>query len=456
MNPRANLFRRDFFKQLALGGSLGAAGLRQALEVSAALHQGQPLAPRAGHFPARAKRLILFFMTGGISHVDTFDYKSKLQSSSGTSYGKQVLKASPFAFEVCGQSGRMVSDLFPRIRTVIDEFCLIHSMSNASGGHSAATLGMHTGSITIPLPSIGSWVSHALGTENSNLPSFVVFAAKEPYNAYQCWDSNFLPGVHTGVRVVPGPEPIPYLKGAPVSVRRQELERRMLRDLNEDHLRLHPGEVQFATRMQNFNTAYGLMQEAPEAFETSGESDSVLDLYGINRSDRKSFGWQCLATRRLLERGVRVVELFDVGSNSNWDAHGDIMTHRSLAQKIDQPIAALVQDLRQRGMLEDTLIVGCSEFGRTPWEDKNPKGRGHHASVFTTFLAGGGARRGYSHGASDDVGARIAEQGMDVHDFHATILHLLGLDHESLTYRYSGRDYRLTDLGGRVAKEIVS
>jgi hypothetical protein len=455
MKTPIQLDRRDFLHRAA-GSAMGAAALRARLSLAAALNDGHPLAPRRTHFPARAKRLVILFMTGGISHVDTFDHKPKLNRDAGKKTSQGRIKASQFAFQAYGQTGRMVSELFPHCGSIIDEFCLLHSMSNKSSGHSAATLGMHTGSITIPLPSIGAWVTHGLGTQNTNLPPFVVFAAKEPYNAYQCWDSNFLPGYHTGVRVVPGPEPIPHLGSGVPATRREELERRMLRDLNEEHLKLHPQDLQLRTRMANFDTAYGLMREAPEAFDTAREFDSTLKLYGVERTDRTSFGWQCLATRRLLERGVRVVELFDIGSHSNWDAHGDMETHRPLARKLDQPLAALIQDLKMRGMLEDTLIVGCSEFGRTPWEDRNPKGRGHHASVFTTFLVGGGAKPGLSYGASDDIGAEIASHGMDVHDFHATILHLMGLDHESLTYRYSGRDFRLTDLYGHVPKEIVS
>jgi hypothetical protein len=456
MKPPFQVNRRRFLSRTATGAALGGAALRSQLMLAAGLNNGHPLAPRPAHFPATAKRLIILFMTGGISHVDTFDHKPKLNSDAGKKIGKHTIKASQFSFQRYGQSGRMVSELFPHVGSVIDEFCLIHSMTNASSGHSAATLGMHTGSVTIPLPSIGSWVSHGLGTFNTNLPPFVVFAAREPYNAYQCWDSNFLPGFHNGVRVVPGPDPIPHLGNSAKSIKRQELERIMLRDLNQEHLKAHPGDVQLQTRMTNFNTAYGLMREAPEAFDISSESAATLKMYGVDRDDRTSFGWQCLTTRRLIERGVRVIELFDVGSSSNWDAHGDMESHRPLAKKIDQPIAALVKDLKRRGLLDETLIVGCSEFGRTPWEDSNPKGRGHHAKAFTTFLAGGGVPRGFSYGASDDIGAEVAEHKLDVHDFHATILHLLGLDHEQLTYHYSGRDYRLTDVAGRVIDEIVS
>lgn len=456
MKPALEIDRRRFLQCTTAGAALGGTALRSQLTLAAGLNNGHPLAPRKSHFPATAKRLVILFMTGGISHVDTFDHKPKLNIDAGKKIGKHTIKASQFAFQRYGQSGRMVSELFPHVGSLIDEFCLIHSMSNASAGHSAATLGMHTGSVTIPLPSIGSWVSHGLGTFNTNLPPFVVFAAREPYNAYQCWDSNFLPGYHTGVRVIPGPNPIPHLTSRVASVKRRELERIMLRDLNEEHLKIHPGDAQLRTRMSNFDTAYGLMREAPEAFDVSTESQATLNLYGVDPADRKSFAWQCLTTRRLLERGVRVIELFDVGSSGNWDAHGDMETHRPLAKKIDQPIAALIKDLKQRGLLDETLIVGCSEFGRTPWEDSNPKGRGHHAAVFTTFLAGGGAKRGFSYGSSDDIGAEAAENPLDVHDFHATILHLLGLDHEDLTYHYSGRDYRLTDVAGRVIEEIVA
>lgn len=453
---RRSLLRQSMSTAALAAGAWGGSMLRGQLALSAGLNNGHPLAPKPSPLPAKAKHLIIFFMTGGISHVDTFDHKPKLNADAGKTTGKHKIKASQFKFQPYGETGRMVSDLLPNVGSVIDEFCLIHSMTNASSGHSAATLGMHTGSITIPMPSIGSWVSHALGTFNTNLPSFVVYAAKEPYNAYQCWDSNFLPGYHTGVRVVPGDNPIPHLGSRIQSVRRSELERLMLRDLNEEHLKIHPRDVQLRTRMTNFNTAYGLMREAPAAFEISDESRATLDLYGVKEEDHTSFGWQCLTARRLIERGVRVIELFDVGSNSNWDAHGDMESHRPLAKRIDQPIAALIQDLKQRGLLDETLIVGCSEFGRTPWEDSNPKGRGHHSRAFTTFMVGGGCKRGFSYGKTDDLGADVVENKLDVHDFHATILHLMGLDHEELTYHYSGRDFRLTDVAGRVIDDIVS
>jgi hypothetical protein len=315
---------------------------------------------------------------------------------------------------------------------------------------------MHTGSVTIPLPSLGSWVSYGLGTLNANLPSFVVLAAKEPYNGHQVWDSNFLPAYHKGVRVVPGPAPLPDVTSPVASVTRRELEGRMLRDLNEAHLSARDGDEALAARMATFDTAHGLMREAPEAFDIAREGRDTLSLYGADTGNPASFAAQCLIARRLVERGVRVVELFDVGSNTNWDSHSNIDDHRALSRNVDRPIAALITDLKRRGLLDETLIVACSEFGRTPWQDLTPRGRGHHSRCFTCFLAGGGVKAGTSYGLSDDYGDGPAENPVHVHDFHATILRLMGLDHKRLTYRYSGRDFRLTDVHGNVVSDVIA
>lgn len=230
----------------------------------------------------------------------------------------------------------------------------------------------------------------------------------------------------------------------------------MLRDLNEAHLSARDGDAALASRMVTINTAYGLMREAPEAFDLASESRAALEMYGADADKPASFAAQCLVARRLVERGVRVVELFDVGSNTNWDSHTNIDDHRALSRNIDRPIAALVADLRQRGLLDETLILGCSEFGRTPWQDLTPKGRGHHSLCFTCFLAGGGVKEGHSHGVSDEYGNVPAENPVHVHDLHATVLHLMGLDHTRLTYRYSGRDYRLTDIHGKVVDDVLA
>jgi hypothetical protein len=449
--------RRDFLRRgTAATAAASGLSLYQRLALAATLNGGHPLAPKPGHFPARARNLIVFFMTGGMSHLDTFDYKPKLQQSQDKPHGKRKLLASPYAFQPYGQCGKMVSELFTNVGGLVDEFCFLHSVHGDSGGHSAATLGMLTGSVTIPMPSLGSWISYGLGTENTNLPSFVVLAAKDPYNGFQVWDSNFLPAFHKGVRLVPGPDPLPDIRSPVASVTRRELESVMLRDLNAAHLEAHPGDTNLSARLTTFETAQGLMREAPEVFDITHEPEPTLRLYGAKADEPGAFAAQCLIARRLVERGVRVVELFDVGSNSNWDSHGDIEDHRKLARNIDQPIAALVADLKRRGLLDETLIVGCSEFGRTPWQDLTPKGRGHHARCFTCFLAGGGVRGGSSHGTSDEIGDAVGENPVHVHDLHATILALMGLDHERLTYRYSGRDFRLTDIHGKVVREVFA
>lgn len=454
---------RDCVDRRAFLGRTAAAavglGLYERLSLAAQLNGGHPLAPRPGHFPAKAKHLVVFFMTGGMSHLDTFDYKPLLNRDHDkplTKDGKLKIRGLQYAFRPRGESGKMVSELFENVGGVVDDICFLHSIHGDSAGHSAATLGMLTGSVTIPMPSLGSWVSYGLGTLNTNLPSFVVLAAKDPYNSFQVWDANFLPPYHRGVRVIPGPEPLPNVKSPVASVTRRELEARMLHDLNEAHLAAHPGDALLPSRMATFETARGLMHEAPEAFDIGREPEHVLRLYGATADDRASFAAQCLTARRLIERGVRVVELFDVGSNTNWDSHNDMEDHRRLARNVDRPIAALIKDLKARGLLDETLIVGCTEFGRTPWQDLTPRGRGHHSSCFTCFLAGGGVKGGFSYGVSDDYGNLVAEDPVHVHDFHATILHLMGLDHTKLTYRYSGRDFRLTDIYGKVVKEVIA
>jgi Protein of unknown function (DUF1501) len=455
---RYPLHRRDFLQRAAAATASGGLGLYHRLAVAADLNGGHPLAPRPGHFPAQAKHLIVFFMTGGISQVDTFDYKPRLLRDHDKPMinGQKKLLGSPYAFKPYGAAGKMISELFTNVGSVVDDFCFLHSVHGDSAGHSAATLGMLTGSVTIPMPSLGSWVSYGLGTLNTNLPPFVVLAAKDPYNGFQVWDANFLPAYHKGVRLTPGADPLPNVKSPVASVTRQQLENLMLHDLNQSHLAAHPGDALLSSRLTTIDTAHGLMREAPEAFDIARESAHTLQLYGASADDRSSFGAQCLIARRLVERGVRVVELFDVGSNNNWDSHTEIGDHRKLSRQIDQPLAALVKDLKQRGLLGETLIVGCSEFGRSPWQDLTPRGRAHHNACFTCFLAGAGVRGGISYGLSDEYGNRVAEKPVHVHDLHATILHLMGLDHTRLTYRYSGRDFRLTDVHGLVVRDVLA
>jgi uncharacterized protein (DUF1501 family) len=259
------------------------------------------------------------------------------------------------------------------------------------------------------------------------------------------------------VRIIPGDDPIPNLRSSARSVALAELEQMMLRDVNEAHARLRPGDLTLPARIGSFDTARGMMRACPEVLNTADEAAATLDLYGAKPGDNRSFAWQCLIARRMIERGVRVVELIDTGSSDNWDAHGNTQDHRPKAGRVDQPITALVKDLKQRGLFDDTLVVVCTEFGRTPWAGE-PKavGRNHHAQAFTCLLAGGGVKGGIAHGQTDEYGATIASQPVHVHDYHATILHLMGIDHKRLTYRYAGRDFRLTDVAGNVVHEILA
>lgn len=285
----------------------------------------------------------------------------------------------------------------------------------------------------------------------------MVLAPFLPYAGSQVWGNNLLPGVHQGVRVLPGNEPIVDVRRRLANGSIQELELSWLQEFNQKHLKARPMDGNLATRIESFETAFGMQTEAPETFDLSKESDATMKLYGLQRGQTTGFGWQCLMARRLAERGVRFIELIDSGSNKNWDAHGDIADHVPRAQNVDQPIAGLLKDLKGRGMLEDTLVVCTTEFGRTPHSKTiTNKGREHHRDVFSSWLAGGGVKGGFVYGASDDIGNKVASDPVHVHDFHATILHLMGLDHEKLTYRSAGRDFRLTDVAGHVVGDLFS
>jgi uncharacterized protein DUF1501 len=419
-----------------------------------------PLAPRSPHFPAKARRVIFCYMTGGVSHVDTFDPKPKLFADHGkTVKDGKFLSRPKWSFKPHGACGTEVSELFPHVAECVDDLCVIRSMKTDHGDHFEATLGIHTGSVTFARPSIGSWVSYGLGTVNQNLPSFVVLAPELPYAGGQVWASDFLPACHQGTRIVPGTEPIPNMTRRSVSPEIQEMELGLLEFFNRRHLERREADPALAARIKSFETAFGMQQEAPEVFDLSKESDATLKLYGLESGGTQGFAWQCLVARRLAERGVRFIELIDTGSSSvkNWDAHSDMQTHLPLAKNVDQPLAGLLKDLKSRGMLEDTLVVWTTEFGRTPYTEKpNAKGREHHAKAFSSWLAGGGIKGGITYGVSDDYGIDVAENPVDLHDFHATLLHLLGLDHRRLTFRHAGRDFRLTDVHGNVVQAILA
>lgn len=459
--------RRRFLQ--SFGGGFGAIALQAMLsEQLRADTVSDPMAPRSGHHLAKAKRVIFLFMTGGASHVETFDPKPKLAADHGKTIkvdnfqGRlgefdMYLKAPQWAFHPGGQSEIEVSDLFPHVRNVVDDLCVIRSMSTNHTNHYESTLGMHCGSWTFARPSIGAWVSYGLGTENRNLPSFVVLAPHAPYAGTQTWGSDFLPGAHQGTHVIPGPSPIADVQPRSGSRKLQQLELQMLARANRRHAEQRPEDLALEARIRSFETAYGMQSEAPAALDLSGETASTLAMYGLQPGQTNGFGWQCLVARRMAERGVRFIELIDVGSSGNWDAHGDMTTHAPLAKNVDQPIAALITDLKQRGMLDDTLVVWTTEFGRTPYNSvKDHSGREHHHQVFSSWMAGAGVKPGMVYGSSDEYGIAVAENMMHVHDFHATILHLLGIDHERLTYRYQGRDFRLTDVEGRVVNEILA
>jgi hypothetical protein len=315
---------------------------------------------------------------------------------------------------------------------------------------------MHTGSFAQSRPSIGSWLTYGLGSENRNLPGFVVIAPRQTYAGTQVYASDFLPGAYQGTLVVPGSEPISNI--APrVPTEKQRLELDLLAKLNTQHLSDRSDDGNLVTRLRTFETAFGMQMAVPQVFDLSKETDATLESYGLKRGQTTGFAWQCLAARRLIEQGVRFVELIDTGSSGNWDAHGDMMSHEPLAKNVDQPIAALLKDLKQRGLLEDTLVVWTTEFGRTPFNNTaDAKGREHHPWAFSSWLAGAGVKPGIVYGATDEHGLRVADNGVDVHDFHATILHLMGFDHERLTFRHSGRDYRLTDVHGKVVRGLLN
>ncbi len=416
------------------------------------------LAPKAPHFPARARRVIFLHMSGGVSHIDTFDPKPKLIADRGKTIQKdQFLTQPQWNFKRYGKSGIEISDLFPNIGDCADDLCIIRSMKNDNEDHVEATLGIHTGSVSFTRPSIGAWVSYGLGTSNQNLPSFIVIAPQTPYGGSQLWGSDILPAVHQGTRIVPGGEPIPDLKSRAPSPEIQEMELGLINFFNQRHLHEREPDVSLAARIKSFETAYSMQQQAPEAFDLSNETDSTFKLYGLERGSTMGFAWQCLVARRLAERGVRFIELIDSGSSKNWDAHTDMQSCVPLAKNVDRPIAGLLKDLKSRGMLDDTLVVWTTEFGRKPFaESVGAKGRGHHSGAYSSWLAGAGVKGGMIYGQTDEYGIEVASDPMHIHDFHATILYLLGIEHTRLTFRHGGRDFRLTDVSGRAIKEILA
>ncbi len=465
MSSKYGVNRRQWVRS-AVAGSMVLPALVERMMAQS----GDPLAPKESHFPAKAKNVIFLFMTGGVSHVDTWDPKPELIAGHGKEikadhpeikdrpgYERIFLKKPQWEFRKHGQCGTEVSSLFPQMATCVDDIALIRSMHTSHSNHYNATLGMHTGSFAQSRPSMGAWVTYGLGTLNRNLPGFVVIAPRQTYAGTQVYASDFLPGAYQGTLVVPGSEPIANI--APrLPQDRQSMELDFLEESNREHLKSRQGDGLLESRMQSFRTAFGMQMEVPDAFDFRGETQATLESYGLQRNTTNGFAWQCLAARRLIERGVRFVELIDTGSSGNWDAHGDMMTHEPLAKNVDQPIAALLKDLKGRGMLEDTLVVWTTEFGRTPFNNTaDAKGREHHPWAFSSWLAGAGVKGGLVHGATDEIGLRAEDKPVHVRDFHATILHLMGFDHERLTFTHGGLDHRLTGVEhARVVREILA
>ena len=449
------------FGLLALSDLL-AADEKKSSEVDRAVN---PFAVTKPHHTPKAKRVIFLYMPGGPSHVDLFDPKPQLARNNGKSlpFDKPKLErtktgnllASPWKFSKHGRSGVEVSELLPKVASCIDDICVIRSMHADNINHTGAALQMCTGEQAFSRPSMGSWLVYGLGTENQNLPGFVVVSPAEVFQGAQLWASSFLPSAYQGTLVRDMKNPVANLHtGIGENGQRNKLD--ALKQLNNLHKQVRPIDSQLEARIASFELAFRMQREAPEAFDISKETDKVQAMYGIGSSTTDLFGRQCLMGRRLLERGVRFVQLFDAPANNAWDHHGGLRENLpKRCQAVDQPIAALLTDLKARGMLEDTLVVWGGEFGRSPTAEGN-NGREHHPFGFTMWMAGGGIKGGMAYGSTDEFGWHATENKVHVHDLHATILHLMGLDHEKLTYRFGGRDYRLTDVHGQVVNAILA
>ncbi len=462
-NP-PNFSRRELLASAGCGfGLLALADMLAASEPDRAV---QPYAVRAPHHAPRAKRVIFLYMPGGPSHVDLFDPKPRLLAEQGQAlpFEKPKLERTktgnllptPWKFSKHGESGIEVSELLPRVASRIDEICVIRSMMADNINHSGAALQMCTGEQAFSRPSLGSWLTYGLGTENQDLPGFVVVSPAAVFQGAQLWASSFLPSAYQGTLVRDLTNPIANLGESSGKLDRQRTKLDALRRLNEIHKRDRASDSQLDARIASFELAFRMQREAPEAFDISRESEATHKLYGTDQPATELFGRQCLLARRLVERGVRFVQLFDAPQNNAWDQHSGLKENLpKRCQAVDQPIAALLTDLKSRGLLDDTLVLWGGEFGRTPTAE-GTDGREHHPFGFTMWLAGGGIRGGLVHGATDEYGWHAVQDKVHVHDLHATILHLMGFDHERLNYRYGGRDYRLTDVYGDVVRNILA
>ncbi len=470
MNTSSIFTRRSALEQLACGfGYLALAGL-------AAPGAASPLVPRKPHLPARAKRVIFLFMQGGVSHVDSFDYKPRLIKDDGrmldfddmraiakTGKGATQRVMKPlWEFKQRGQSGRWVSELFPEMAKHADELCVLKSMHTEGVAHGPATLFLHTGTTNFIRPSVGSWVSYGLGSESENLPGFVSISPSMGNGGPRNYGNAFLPAIYQGTAL--GRSGLlakdtnfrNIAPARPLNEARRQFE--LLRELNAGQLASRLGDSELEAVINSYELAWRMQGHAPDVVDLTKESPETLALYGIGEKETDNFGRECLMARRLCESGVRFVQV-NYGDNTNnpaWDQHSNMPKHADHARAVDKPVAGLLTDLRQRGLLEDTIVWWGGEFGRTPYAQTNGTGRDHNPGGFSVWLAGGGVKAGIEYGATDEFGHSAVEDKVHMHDLHATLLHLLGLDHERLTFRHDGRDYRLTDVHGRVVKDIFA
>jgi Protein of unknown function (DUF1501) len=459
--------RRDMLRLSANGfGLLALTDLLRAADTP--VDSKNPLAVRPPHFKPKTKRIIFLFMHGGPSQVDTFDYKQELKKHDGKPYPGQKprvqfaqtgnLLASPWEFKPGGKSGLLISDLFPHVRDCADDLCVIRSIHADNSAHGGALLQLHTGSDTFVRPSIGSWLTYGLGTENQNLPGFITICPTLGHGGVQNWSSAFLPAAfqgtpigHAAIKAKDARFNNATNPDTTADLQRMQLD--LLKQINEKHLEATGPDPALEARINSFELAYRMQAEVPELMDLSRETKETLDLYGIGGERTDNFGRQCLLARRFAEKGVRFIQCTH---SYKWDQHDDLKKgHDRNAKEVDRPIAGLLTDLKRRGLLEDTLVWWGGEFGRTPTAQGNRDGRDHNPHAFSMWLAGGGVKGGTAVGATDDFGYYAVENQVHMHDLHATILHLMGLDHEQLTYRSGGRDFRLTDVSGRVVKEVI-
>jgi len=470
------LTRRQALKNAACGfGYLALAGLAAEQGRAAAT---DPLAVKTPHFPPKAKRVIFLFMQGGVSHVDSFDHKPRLNrddgkmmsfedaralANTGTRGVSQRVMKPLWQFRQYGQCGRWASELFPEINRHVDDLCFLHSLHTEGVAHGPATLFLHCGSTNFIRPSMGSWILYGLGTANANLPGFVSIAPSAGNGGPRNYGNAFLPAVYQGTAVGRAGGPVSdatirNLRNPTLSREAQRRQLDLLQAINAEQLKRSPGDTELEAVLGSYELGWKMQSNAPDILDLSTETKATQALYGIGEKSTDTFGRECLMARRLCEAGVRYVQVTygDNSANPAWDQHSNMPKHADHARAVDRPIAGLLTDLKQRGLIDDTIVWWGGEFGRTPYAEKNGTGRDHNPGGFTVWLAGGGIKAGIAHGATDEFGHLAVEDKVHMHDLHATILHQLGLDHERLTFRYSGRPFRLTDVHGNVVRTILT